>query len=50
MNRIGAAALGIAACAGMASIGLMRDQFLAAAKGHLPASATTGGLFARECQ
>ena len=49
MNRIGAAALGIAACAGMASI-LTRDQFLAAAKGHLPASATTGGLFAREYQ
>jgi Raf kinase inhibitor-like YbhB/YbcL family protein len=28
--------------------GLTRDQFLAAAKGHLLTSATIGGLFARE--
>ena len=27
---------------------LTRDQFLAAAKGHLLSSATIGGLFARE--
>jgi Raf kinase inhibitor-like YbhB/YbcL family protein len=30
--------------------GLTRDQFMAAAKGHLLSSATIGGLFAREYQ
>ena len=50
MNWIGAAALSPAACVGMASFGLTRDQFLAAAKGHLLTSATIGGLFAREYQ
>jgi len=48
MGGIRTGALGLSAAKMATPAGLIRDQCLAQAKGHLPTSATIGGLFARD--